>query len=35
MAGVAALIGLPLFFEVGVVLLVPVVLLVSRAAACP
>src|SRR4051812_9952486 len=30
MGGVAALIGLPLFFEVGVVLLVPVVLLVSR-----
>ncbi|PWR15892.1 gluconate transporter [Micromonospora sicca] len=30
MAGVAALIGLPLFFEVGVVLLVPIVLLVSR-----
>jgi GntP family gluconate:H+ symporter len=30
MAGLAALIGLPLFFEVGVVLLVPVVLLVSR-----
>ncbi|WBB83750.1 SLC13 family permease [Micromonospora sp. WMMC264] len=29
MAGVAALIGLPLFFEVGVVLLVPIVLLVS------
>ena len=29
-AGVAALIGLPLFFEVGVVLLVPIVLLVSR-----
>jgi gluconate:H+ symporter, GntP family len=29
MGGVAALIGLPLFFEVGVVLLVPVVLLVS------
>lgn len=29
MAGVAALIGLPLFFEVGVVLLVPVVLLVA------
>ena len=28
--GVAALIGLPLFFEVGVVLLVPVILLVSR-----
>jgi GntP family gluconate:H+ symporter len=30
MAGVAALIGLPLFFEVGVVLLIPVVLLVAR-----
>ncbi|WP_433795557.1 GntP family permease [Actinoplanes sp. CA-252034] len=30
MAGVAALIGLPLFFEVGVVLLVPIVLLVVR-----
>ncbi|SNY73651.1 GntP family permease [Paractinoplanes atraurantiacus] len=30
MAGVAALIGLPLFFEVGVVLLVPIVLLVAR-----
>jgi GntP family gluconate:H+ symporter len=29
MGGVAALIGLPLFFEVGVVLLVPIVLLVS------
>lgn len=29
-AGVAALIGLPLFFEVGVVLLVPVIALVSR-----
>ena len=29
-AGAAALIGLPLFFEVGVVLLVPVILLVSR-----
>jgi GntP family gluconate:H+ symporter len=29
-AGVASLIGLPLFFEVGVVLLVPVILLVSR-----
>ena len=27
---VAALIGLPLFFEVGVVLLVPIVLLVAR-----
>jgi GntP family gluconate:H+ symporter len=30
MAGVAALIGLPLFFEIGVVLLVPIVLLVCR-----
>jgi gluconate:H+ symporter, GntP family len=30
MAGVAALIGLPLFFEVGVVLLVPIVLLAAR-----
>jgi GntP family gluconate:H+ symporter len=30
MAGVAALVGLPLFFEVGVVLLVPIVLLVAR-----
>jgi gluconate:H+ symporter, GntP family len=30
MAGVAALIGLPLFFEVGVVLLVPVIVLVSQ-----
>ena len=30
MAGVAALIGIPLFFEVGVVLLVPIVLLVAR-----
>jgi gluconate:H+ symporter, GntP family len=29
MAGVASLIGLPLFFEVGVVLLIPVVLLVA------
>jgi len=29
-AGVAALIGLPLFFEVGVVLLVPIVVLVAR-----
>jgi GntP family gluconate:H+ symporter len=29
-AGVSALIGLPLFFEVGVVLLVPVILLVAR-----
>jgi GntP family gluconate:H+ symporter len=30
MAGVAALVGLPLFFEVGVVLLVPIVLLVAH-----
>ncbi|MEU4221414.1 gluconate:H+ symporter [Actinoplanes sp. NPDC026623] len=30
MAGVAALIGLPLFFEVGVVLLVPIVLLAAQ-----
>ncbi|MFB9239424.1 GntP family permease [Plantactinospora siamensis] len=35
MAGVAALIGLPLFFEVGVVLLVPIVLLVSRRSDVP
>ena len=30
MGGVAALIGIPLFFEVGVVLLIPIVLLVAR-----
>src|SRR3954454_5186878 len=30
MGGVAALIGIPLFFEIGVVLLIPVVLLVAR-----
>jgi len=35
MGGVAALIGLPLFFEVGVVLLIPVVLLVSRRTTVP
>jgi GntP family gluconate:H+ symporter len=35
MAGVAALIGIPLFFEVGVVLLVPIVLLVSRRSRLP
>ena len=35
MAGVAALIGIPLFFEVGVVLLVPIVLLVARRATLP
>ncbi len=32
MAGVAALVGIPLFFEVGVVLLVPIVLLAARRA---
>jgi GntP family gluconate:H+ symporter len=35
MAGVAALIGIPLFFEVGVVLLVPIVILVSRRSSLP
>ena len=30
MAAIAAILGLPLFFEVGVVLLVPVVILVAR-----
>jgi GntP family gluconate:H+ symporter len=35
MAGVAALVGLPLFFEVGVVLLVPVVLLAARHSRMP
>ena len=35
MAGVAALIGLPLFFEVGVVLLIPIVLLVARRSGQP
>ena len=35
MAGVAALIGIPLFFEVGVVLLVPIVLLVARRSRLP
>ncbi len=35
MAGVAALIGIPLFFEVGVVLLVPIVLLVARRTSLP
>jgi len=34
-AGVAALIGIPLFFEVGVVLLVPIVLLVSNRTRLP
>jgi GntP family gluconate:H+ symporter len=35
MAGVAALIGIPLFFEVGVVLLIPIVLLVARRTRLP
>jgi GntP family gluconate:H+ symporter len=35
MAGVAALIGIPLFFEVGVVLLIPIVLLVARRTSLP
>jgi len=35
MGGVAALIGIPLFFEIGVVLLIPVVLLVARRAQQP
>ncbi len=35
MALIAAILGLPLFFEVGVVLLVPVVLLVSRSTGQP
>jgi GntP family gluconate:H+ symporter len=35
MAAVAALIGIPLFFEVGVVLLVPIVLLVAARAKLP
>ena len=30
MAAIAAILGLPLFFEVGVVLLVPVVILVAQ-----
>ena len=35
MGGVAALIGIPLFFEIGVVLLIPIVLLVARRAQAP
>ncbi|GID91629.1 GntP family permease [Amorphoplanes digitatis] len=35
MAGVAALIGLPLFFEVGVVLLVPIVVLAAQRTGLP
>ena len=30
MALIAAIIGLPMFFEIGVVLLVPIVILVAR-----
>jgi GntP family gluconate:H+ symporter len=35
MAGAAALIGLPLFFEIGVVLLIPIVLLVAARTSVP
>jgi gluconate:H+ symporter, GntP family len=35
MGGVAALIGIPLFFEIGVVLLIPIVLLAARRARQP
>jgi GntP family gluconate:H+ symporter len=35
MGGVAALIGIPLFFEIGVVLLIPIVLLVARRSTQP
>jgi len=35
MAGVAALVGIPLFFEVGVVLLAPIVLLAARRSGAP
>lgn len=35
MAGAAALIGLPMFFEIGVVLLIPIVLMVSRRSKLP
>jgi GntP family gluconate:H+ symporter len=35
LGGVAALIGIPLFFEVGVVLLIPIVLLVARRSGQP
>jgi gluconate:H+ symporter, GntP family len=35
MAGAAALIGLPMFFEIGVVLLIPIVLLVARRSGLP
>jgi gluconate:H+ symporter, GntP family len=35
MAGVGALIGLPMFFEIGLVLLIPVILLVTRRTGLP
>ena len=35
LAGAAALIGLPMFFEIGVVLLIPIVLMVSRRSGLP
>jgi GntP family gluconate:H+ symporter len=35
MAGVGALIGLPMFFEIGLVLLIPVILLVTRRSGLP
>ncbi|KAE8763365.1 gluconate:H+ symporter [Georgenia thermotolerans] len=35
MAGAAALVGLPMFFEIGVVLLIPIVLMVARRARVP
>jgi GntP family gluconate:H+ symporter len=35
MAGVGALIGLPMFFETGLVLLIPVILLVTRRSGVP
>jgi len=35
MAGAAALIGLPMFFEIGVVLLIPIVLLVAKRSGLP
>ena len=34
MAAVGALIGLPMFFEIGLVLLMPVIFLVARASGC-
>ncbi|WP_127127931.1 gluconate:H+ symporter [Georgenia sp. SYP-B2076] len=35
MAGAAALVGLPMFFEIGLVLLIPIVLMVARRARVP